>query len=369
MLAQSLPKKALILHHVLSHLFNEMFHYLKCFFVLILVACIATGLFAQNADSTLVLEGKSYTLHRVKTKETLFSIAESNKIELAELLKINRLENSSSVKVNDLIIIPLYAKENKETVPVAKTTPVEPIKQAVKAPEPVATSTTSGNVHTVKQGETLYSISRQYGSTPAVIMSMNGMTGNAVKIGQDLKVPGTNTAAKKDVPAPVKPVVTAPAPPKEKPVEAPAKPAPAPVSTTVKDTPKQDNTAANAVPANDAVVEAGLDMNMMQNLKKSYETQAKNKGTVEAVRGVATIMQEDTKENQSKFYAFHKDAPVGTIMKVRNMMNNKTAYVKVIGKLADSADNQNVIVKVSAATGKFLNVLDPKFQCEVTGFK
>ncbi len=47
-------------------------------------------------------------------------------------------------------------------------------------------------------------------------------------------------------------------------------------------------------------------------------------------------------------------------------MNNKFVYVKVVGELPDSGDNNNLILKLSKASAQKLNVLDLRFQAELS---
>ena len=58
-------------------------------------------------------------------------------------------------------------------------------------------SAASSTVHTVKQGESLYSISKQYNTTVSDIMVLNGMSSSALKAGDKLKIPqaGSNSSA------------------------------------------------------------------------------------------------------------------------------------------------------------------------------
>lgn len=72
--------------------------------------------------------------------------------------------------------------------------------------------------HTVEKGETLYSISRQYGIKPAELASYNEAIGDklTIKIGQKLKVPSTASAPDKE----------------ETPQQVTVKPAPKPAATT-----------------------------------------------------------------------------------------------------------------------------------------
>ncbi|PKG52815.1 hypothetical protein CXF54_03305 [Olleya sp. 1-3] len=49
-------------------------------------------------------------------------------------------------------------------------------------------NTTSGNTHTVNRGETLYSISKQYGVSMSQLKSINNLESNALSIGQVLNI-------------------------------------------------------------------------------------------------------------------------------------------------------------------------------------
>ena len=56
---------------------------------------------------------------------------------------------------------------------------------AAPTPEPAATSEV---YHTVKSGDSLYKISRQYGTSVATIQKLNGIDGSRIKPGQRLRV-------------------------------------------------------------------------------------------------------------------------------------------------------------------------------------
>lgn len=43
--------------------------------------------------------------------------------------------------------------------------------------------------HTVQKGETLYRLSRRYGTTVSAIQKANGLSGTNIRIGQSLKIP------------------------------------------------------------------------------------------------------------------------------------------------------------------------------------
>ena len=87
-------------------------------------------------------------------------------------------------------------------------------------------------------------------------------------------------------------------------------------------------------------------------------------GVAHDERGIATWTH--SSYDDGNFYALHTTAPQGTIITVRNLMNNKTVSVKVIGKLPSTSGNENILIKLSESAAKKLNVLDDKFLVEIT---
>jgi rare lipoprotein A (peptidoglycan hydrolase) len=69
--------------------------------------------------------------------------------------------------------------------------------------------------------------------------------------------------------------------------------------------------------------------------------------------------------NQSRFYALHRSAPAGTIVKVTNKMNDQHVFVKVVGLLPDTGDNDNTIIKISETAVRKLGALDAQFLVEL----
>ena len=54
-------------------------------------------------------------------------------------------------------------------------------------PHPAPASTRSS--HTVERGDTLFNISRRYGTSVAAIQNANGLTGDLIRIGETLRIP------------------------------------------------------------------------------------------------------------------------------------------------------------------------------------
>ncbi len=75
-----------------------------------------------------------------------------------------------------------------ETQPAAKK--AEPTKKAAQPAASKKAATSKVKYHTVKKGESLFRIAKQYkGVTVADIQKLNGLTGSDIKIGQKLKIP------------------------------------------------------------------------------------------------------------------------------------------------------------------------------------
>lgn len=127
----------------------------------------------------------AFHLHTVQAGETLFSLSKKYSVSVEQLRELNGLADYS-IKVGQELIINGEAKEDK----------------------PDYESTTY--VHTVKTGETLYSISRKYNISVADLKEFNQMESDQVSIGQKIKLVKGN-GEKKEVTtneAPVKHTVT-----------------------------------------------------------------------------------------------------------------------------------------------------------------
>ena len=67
----------------------------------------------------------------------------------------------------------------------------------------------------------------------------------------------------------------------------------------------------------------------------------------------------------NKYYALHKTAPIGTIIKITNRMNSTSIYVKVVGRLPETGENEGILIKVSKAGADKLGVIDQRFQAQL----
>jgi LysM repeat protein len=80
--------------------------------------------------------------------------------------------------------------------------------------------------------------------------------------------------------------------------------------------------------------------------------------------GLAELI--DGTQGNEKYLALHRTAPVGTIIQVKNLMNDLSVFVKVIGKLPDTGANDKLVVKISNKAYERLAAVDKKFRVEVS---
>jgi LysM repeat protein len=247
--------------------------------------------------------------HKVAAGETLFSISKLYDVSVDEIKAWNNLKDNSLSLGQELVI------KKKSTTTIA---------------EAPATNSLKG-VHTVVAGETLYSISRQYNVSVQQLKEWNGLAASEVQIGQTLfltqPMNGSVPEVKPDVQitetkSDVKVIV--------------------PVQPEIKTQPEIKETTihiSEKVTGSDEVKEGGL---------------------AELIEGT---------DGNRKYLALHRTAKVGTILKVRNELNNREVFVRVAGSLPNIGINNNVIIKISKSAYDRLGAIDPKFRVEVTYYK
>ncbi len=132
--------------------------------------------------------------YKVQKGDTLIKIAKANGIKVSELKSANQL-SGDNLKIGQALVIPGKQTDSNSPVaaaPVDSVAPgVEPV-PAIKEPQAAQNSQ-----HTVKQGETLYRISKTHKVSVDAIKSANNMKSETLKVGQKLIIPGaTKTIAR-----------------------------------------------------------------------------------------------------------------------------------------------------------------------------
>lgn len=138
---------------------------------------------ADDADARLRLSPQTTwrrVTYRVRPGDTLSTIARRWHITMKSIVTANRLR-SDRLRTGQRLIL---------TVPNVERAPIQ---QASR-------STGSHKIHAVSSGETLSSIARRYGVSVSALRTTNRISGNVIRPGQRLRIPGT---AGDDLPAAV----------------------------------------------------------------------------------------------------------------------------------------------------------------------
>ncbi|MGD9842194.1 MAG: LysM peptidoglycan-binding domain-containing protein [Steroidobacteraceae bacterium] len=116
--------------------------------------------------------------YRVRKGDTLSNIAQRYSMSVADLRNLNKLKSSTIRPGQELL---LRSNRNTQNVSIASAS-----SQSVASSKP-----TGAKTHTVRKGETLWSIAQRYAVDPTVLASTNGIKKNTIRSGQKLKIPGS----------------------------------------------------------------------------------------------------------------------------------------------------------------------------------
>ncbi len=284
-------------------------------------------------------------VHIVTSGQTLFAIAKQYKVSVANLQSWNNLSGAGLVEGQQLIVsnpeangaptiaaAPKPAPEARpapKPEPKAETAPqpkAEPKPEPKMAPQQALDATAAVETrptvirHVVKAGETLYAIARTYNAQPEQIKRDNNLADGSLKVGQPLEI---RRGAPLDEQAVAKPA----APIAEKVAEAKGE--------------STDSAAAEA---------------------RGMATPATFERVVE--HGVAELVDNDA--GSRNYFCLHRTAPIGKIIQVVNEMNGARVFVRVIGKLPETGNNDKVAIKISRKAFEALAPADKRFPVEIT---
>jgi LysM repeat protein len=247
---------------------------------------------------------KTFLLFKVGPKQSLFSILKRYNLSLTEFKSANT-DVQIPVKTGEIVYIPLHYLEESNPAP-----------KVVE--EKSAESPKEAEIHIVAPKQGLLSVANMHKVTMAELRKWNNLTSDRLQEGQRLIVsdPAGSTSSIAVDKSNLLPAKAA----------APTAPAP---------------TEAVVAPAKEKGPE---------DIKKKIET------------GIAELI--DVPDNSGKFLALHRTAPIGTLVLVKNLTNNQSIWVKVIGRLPNG-DNK-VIIKLSPKAFEKLNAVDKRVRAEIS---
>jgi LysM repeat protein len=316
----------------------------------------------QDSTGTEVINGKVFVIHLVGEKETLYGISRRYGTTVDSILQYNPTADGG-LEIGQILKVPyvprrpqkspdggtthiVAAKETMFSISQAYNVSIEDIKQwnnlkdnslsigqeliikkSSSGSATPQTTTSSKGLHIVAAKETMFSIAKQYGVTIQQIKDWNKLEGNEISIGQELRV----------APPPNEPVKTV-----------------APVVVASNEV-KKEVVTQTATPKTEVKEQT---IRISESVKNSDEIS--QNGLAELIEGT---------EGNRKYLALHRTAPVGTILKVRNEMNNREVFVRVMGKLPDTALTDKLVIKISKSAYERLGAIDQRFRVEVTYYK
>ncbi len=309
---------------------------MKKIFALIIVLIIIEleGLFAFSlpVDSVGVrqVNGKKFIEYKVEEHDGWYGIARKFGVVYSEVRLANK-DADDVLHIGQVILIP----QDK----VKMNDPRNQKNYILKEQEEPVT-------HKVKKKETLYSISKKYEVTPDDLKKWNHLQSNDLKSGEEIIIGYKTKKVKVNAEQVLAEEKKAVAPEKKEIIE--------------KGTPLFDAENNKGLKTDSAALKSAHENKTdIQPIKKPFTIRKEV-----SEQGVATWI-DDENINPNKYFALHRTAPVGTIIKVTNKMNKRSIFVKVVGKLPDTGDNDNVVIKVSKASAEKLGVRDQRFQSEL----
>ena len=281
--------------------------------------------------------GQRFVKHRVAAGETLSAISRRYRVSLDQLTAANP-QIKNGLGVGQIVFVPRPAA-GKTSAAASGGNNSAPTTATVVVPAR----------YTVARGETLFGIARKFQLAPDDLIKLNKLpAGGAVRIGQQLLL----TASEADAPAVVATAAVAPKPAPVRPKEVEAVPATPPAKAPAPDKPAQIATVTPEKPAD-------------KDREESKEDRTPSRASEVLARVVENGLGAPIEKSLTdKYLALHKTAPIGTIMQVKNAMNGQSVYVRVIGKLPDTGENNNILVRLSPRAVQKLGTADSRFRVE-----
>lgn len=276
----------------------------KKLLLFVLLSVGFTGAFGSPIDSLGLKKdnNKTYIVYKVENKQPLYSILKHFNLSLTEFKQINP-EVNIPINAGEIIFIPIHYLDEATN---ALITPVKPVEKVVAKKQEEIKPTESG-IHIVSAKQSLLTIANLHKVTMADIRKWNNLTSDVLKEGQRLLVE-------------------------------------APKNFVI------DKSTLLGSKNDKGIEELKSESKESDGLKKTIET------------GIAELIE--VPDNSGKYLALHKSAPTGTLVLVKNLANNQSIWVKVIGRLPNS--DGKLIIKLSPKAFERLNAVDKRIRAEIS---
>lgn len=296
-------------------------------FILILsITCSYLAATAQDNATVcdVELKGKEYALHLVELGDNLFRISQKYNSTIDDIWEANPTIVDNTIIPGQVIKVPKDSKlvATSGEIMVSDATP--PIDRETEAPK---LNPEKLVYHEVEAGQTLFAISRLYAVSITELRQWNDLASYDLSVGQKLIVSAHGELKVFD-------------------------------EATAEVTSYQPS----AQP-----IKRDVTINKHQDLLYQKYLQEGSIGhPMKKERGAAAKLITNNRDMQDVYYALHKTAPVGSVIKVVNLVNRKSVFVTVLAPLPPIDENENIQIKMSPAATKELVLLDGKSLVEIS---
>jgi len=294
----------------------------------------------------------SQKMHTVVSGDNLSKIAQKYKVSSADLRRWNNLTDDK-VKIDQQLIVNGSKVTNNEN-------PVKEIpkqKETRNLVDETKINTDGQKVYIIKSGESLYKVSTMYKVSVDYLKKWNNLDSDEISIGQELLVEPPRKSDVNNIK-----------------IVSPDKPIPDKLTVTKKESRKDTIKEEKVVTKKTEKItitkkeEKEIEKNNKEIDKKDHSYVIKNENGMEKIIETGMAEMIDDPGSNDMFLALHRTASVGTVIQVRNLMNDQSVFVRVVGKLPDTGANDKLIVKISKRAYDRLSAIDRRFRVEVSSF-
>jgi LysM repeat protein len=317
-------------------MFKKIGFYIICLFFVM-------DLMAQS--TTKQTKTPPFLMHTVKFGETLSQIAVDYKVVVDDILKANPSLTAKSLMPDQILRIPNKLNRKIDITTSKTTSKIENDKVVLNKDLPT--------VIIVETGQTLYSISKKYNVRVEDLAKWNNLTNYDLKIGTQLTIKSKMANLENKQPILNEPVKKELQPKQEKkelivkPKEEIYKAQELKPKTTIAKSNSEESVLLNdevQVETKDIPASDNESQKELGSVFKSYISNQKN---IQKIKGTAAPMTTTLGTVENTYFAMHRTLSIGTIIKIKNLVNSKIVYAKIIGKLPETQENKNVIIRYS----------------------
>ena len=142
----------------------------------------------EVSKSTVDIEGRTFYVHTVEARQTLYSICKAYNADLDEVKEINAERLTGGLKSGSLLLIPTD-KKTAESKTEPKTVAAEPAAQVKETPVEKSQQEVKYIYHRVKWYDSLLMLSLKYKVSQEEIVELNNLDSKTLVVGQILKIP------------------------------------------------------------------------------------------------------------------------------------------------------------------------------------